>query len=251
MPFYFISVFNEGSLELGRNHIQSLKNAGIENYIAYVTDRESYDVLKSENSNVVIVEDANVSNEKKDFGTDNFNTMSYLRYKIIYDHLKKGDDVWYLDTDTVVLHNLNKEYAAIKAKNTMASVESVDVYFQNDINMICTGCMLFFSNPKTANVAKFIYDNQNANENDQNLFMNLLQQNPEILSVKTLNTNNYPNGLVYFDDEFVSTPAMYKSIKNVFKNYRNKSVYFVHANWMVGNEKKKQALTKNGLWFLK
>ena len=41
----FISVFNEACLELAMNHLESLKKNGIENYIAYVTDKESYNKL--------------------------------------------------------------------------------------------------------------------------------------------------------------------------------------------------------------
>ena len=243
MPLIFISVFNEGSLQIARNHIQSLKNVGIDNYMAYVTDKESYNALTADKSHVCLIEGQNVSNEKKDFGTKNFNDMSYLRYKVISELLKKGDDVWYLDTDTVVLYDLNKEYKKYKGTG-------IDIYFQNDINMICTGCMLYFSNQRTANVTNYIYTNRNADDNDQIFFARLLHFNPDAVSIKTLNTMNYPNGLLYFDSEFINTPERYKLIKDTFTNYKNKNIYFVHANWMVGNEKKSNALKKMGNWYI-
>ena len=48
----FISVFNKGALEIATNHLESLKRNNISNYMAYVTDQESYDQLASLGYNV-------------------------------------------------------------------------------------------------------------------------------------------------------------------------------------------------------
>jgi DNA-directed RNA polymerase subunit L len=41
----FISVFNLGGIPLALNHLESLRKQNIKNYRAYVTDKESYDIL--------------------------------------------------------------------------------------------------------------------------------------------------------------------------------------------------------------
>ncbi len=42
----YISVFNFGAIEMAKNHIKSLRKVGITNHCSYVTDEESYHVLK-------------------------------------------------------------------------------------------------------------------------------------------------------------------------------------------------------------
>ena len=42
----FISVFNFGVIEMAKNHLKSLRNQGITNHRSYVTDIESFTVLK-------------------------------------------------------------------------------------------------------------------------------------------------------------------------------------------------------------
>jgi hypothetical protein len=110
MELVFVSVFNYGCIEIATNHLESLKRNNITNYIAFVTDNESYNELSIKNYNVQLLKqdviNENISNEKKDFGCIDFNKMSYIRYKIINNLLKEGKAVWYLDVDTVVLYNL-------------------------------------------------------------------------------------------------------------------------------------------------
>ncbi len=49
----FISVFNYGGIEMAKNHLESLKRNNISNYVAYVTDDESYDDLLLDNYNKI------------------------------------------------------------------------------------------------------------------------------------------------------------------------------------------------------
>jgi hypothetical protein len=60
----------------------------------------------------------------------------------------------------------------------------------------------------------------------------------------------FPNGLLYFGDDFVKCPEHYVDIKNTYEMNADKVVHFVHANWMVGDAMKTNALKKYGLWFL-
>lgn len=102
----FISVFNYGVIEMAKNHIKSLRECGITNHCSYVTDEESLIELTALGYPVVYVKKSGTNKDNLNFGTTNFNNMSFLRYYIIYTLLEKGIDVWYLDVDTVVLKNL-------------------------------------------------------------------------------------------------------------------------------------------------
>ena len=108
--------------------------------MAYVTDNESYEELSNLCYNVSILNNTliNIGKDKMNFGNNDHNYMTYIRYFVILELLKQGKNVWYLDVDTVVTMDLNIIYKTLN--------NSFDLYFQNDINMLCIGCMLFYSN---------------------------------------------------------------------------------------------------------
>jgi lipopolysaccharide biosynthesis glycosyltransferase len=236
----FISVFNLGCIEIAENHLYSLKKVGIENYMAYVTDQESFQILSAKGYNVSRIDDGKLEKEKQDFGTEKFNDISYMRYKIINQLLKEGRIVWYLDVDTVVLFNLNEMVPFLLS-------EKHDLIMQNDMNMPCSGCMLFFPNVKTKALTDFIYNNKTSKMNDQIMLMQLLKQNMFNLKLHLLDYLHFPNGLIYFHERHPD--PKFKNLHDQFKN-SNKAIYFVHANWMVGVDTKMAALKEKGLWFI-
>ncbi len=246
----FISVFNEGCIELGLNHLESLKRCGITNYIAYVTDKESYDILKDKH-NVIYIDGANVTNEHKDFDTEDFNRLSYVRYFIIRNYLNENKPVWYMDVDTVVLRDLNEKYQYV-LDNYKGYL--VDAIFQSDMNGVCTGCMLLFPTENTKNIVNRVITDKGFNVNDQILFNHLLLEKKMNLSFDLFDYGEFPVGYLYFDDEdCVKVDQSLSKVIEKKKEYReipNKNPYFVHANWMIGNQKKIHTLKKYNLWFL-
>ena len=56
--------------------------------------------------------------------------------------------------------------------------------------------------------------------------------------------------MLYFDEDIVKCPDNYRNIKNAYLAKKDNAVHFVHANWMVGDETKTNALKKCGLWFV-
>ena len=247
----FISVFNEGCIELGINHLESLKKCGITNYIAYVTDKESYNRLLN-NYNVVFIDGTNTSNDKKDFGCEDFNKLSYIRYYIIKNYLNQNKPVWYMDVDTVVLQNLNKKYNEVLTKY---KGYQLDALFQSDINAICTGCMLLFPTNNTKILIDKIIQDKLSNANDQMLLNYLLQEKTCKLSYDLFDLSEFPVGYLYFNNEDCvpvgnDLSEVIKK-KNEYLTIQNKTIYFVHANWMVGNETKINNLKKYNLWFSK
>ena len=244
----FISVFDFGSIIIGLNHLQSLKNSNIENYMAFVTDQKCYETVKSKGYNVKLItglEDKGFYKKKKDFGTKDFTEMSFTRYKVISEELQKYNAVWYLDVDTVVLKDLNPYYTKYAKQN------QYDIIFQNDIHMRCSGCMLFFSNQKTIDATQHIYRGMNDSLPDQHYFARFLDQNPGRFNVTMFDYMEFPNGLLYFDEnQLIQIPPEFMEIKRTYHNNNPQNTVFVHANWMVGIDNKIKALKQKGLWYI-
>jgi hypothetical protein len=240
----FISVFNYGAIEMAKNHLKSLRNQGITNHRSYVTDSESYIALKSLGYQVHLIENDDIVKTSANFGTPEFNNMSYVRYHVIKHLLQKGYDVWYMDVDTVILQNLIPIYVENKSNGFS------DIMFQTDINMPCTGCMLIFNGERSMMLVDAIVANQNNDANDQLIVNAILKQYPEMVRHANFSMFMFPNGLLYFGEDFVKCPDNYRNIKDAYLAKEDKVVHFVHANWMVGEETKTKAFQKYGLWFV-
>jgi hypothetical protein len=237
----FISVFNYGCIGIAHNHLESLKRNRIQNYQAFVTDNESLEYLSSRGYHVVLIDESQYTKEKTDFDTKPFNELTYLRYKIIQKLLQENKTVWYLDVDTVVLKDLNADYM-----DNYIHMD-FDIMFQNDINMFCSGCMLFRPNKKNEVFCQHIYDNRTDKYNDQIILLNVINSNVGSYNIKTFDVLKYPNGLLFFNELHE-----HANWRNAQEYYRSSSdnTYFVHANWMVGVDTKINALKSKQLWFI-
>jgi hypothetical protein len=247
----FITVFNHGSIELALNHYKSLTSVGITNYMAYVTDEESVKVMVENGFKCTLIENANVDKNAMDFCKGDFNKLSFLRYHIAGHWIRAGKDVWYMDVDTVLLKDVRPVYEIYKNLGT-------NICIQDDINMPCSGCVLYMASEDNAKITDIITSQKDKFPNDQltltavlNSLNNPTNQNvfKKPIQFTLFDRNLFPNGLLYFDDDFVSTPKQFVSIKAEYKKSGEKP-FFVHANWMIGNAKKKAAFEKYGLWFL-
>jgi hypothetical protein len=145
--------------------------------------------------------------------------------------LKQGKAVWYLDIDIVVLTNLNDYYNSLP--------KEFDIFFQNEINMLSTGCMLIIPNMRTIDLTEFMYSNKNNTYNDQVVLNQILRFNSPV-NFCALNYNRFPNGLLYFN-ELKEEPYFREAQENFNKS--TEPVYLVHANFMVGIQSKIDAFT--------
>lgn len=241
----FISVFNLPAIELAKNHITSLLKSGISNTIikCYVTDAECISLLNSFNVEVFLINTNNISNTYLEFSSPNFNELCLYRYTVTLDLLNRGYNVWYMDVDTVVTQNLLPVYEANK--------ESHDIVMQDDLNMPCTGCILFYN---TSNTIQFLthyikeYAKQSA-VTDQKMWLTTLINYNIGLRFKVLPWHQFACGVLYFRE--LQDKASSRIIKCIheFEPQRDK-VMFVHANWMIGNDIKIEALKKYGHWYI-
>ena len=248
----FITVFNYGGIELALNHYKSLTSQGITNYMAFVTDEESLRAMRENGYNVSLIEGQGIDKNQMDFCKGDFNKLSFLRYIIAAQLMSQGNDVWYMDIDTVVLKDVRAVYEFYKQSDA-------DIVLQNDINMACSGCILFKASPDTITIANTVVKVKDSFPNDQYSLNHILRIIPElhktrvlsrVLNVGLFNTQQFPNGLLYFDDaDLVQVPPQYIETKKQFKALPA-DLYFVHANWMIGIETKIRAFKKTGLWLV-
>jgi hypothetical protein len=117
------------------------------------------------------------------------------------------------------------------------------------MNMLCTGCMLYRYTKGSIDLTDLIYQWRNHEDYDQSYLRQLMF----IKSVKfrciRLPVELFPCGVVYFDPPFVSPPDTYNSVREQVKKSGDE-VIFVHANWMVGNSTKEEALKSKGCWYI-
>lgn len=220
----------------------------MENYIAFIADQPTYNIVKSRGYHCQLInyDKREICAEKKTFGTPNFTEFSFVRYKYIHESLKQYKAVWYLDVDTVVLENLNKTFSEYVGKG-------YDIIFQDDVHQIqnCTGCQLYFSSQKTLDMTMHIYNGMNIAVPDQHYVNYFLQSNPGVFKTTMFDRNEFPNGLLYFENRFlIQLNQEFKDQKKTYEKVLNKHTKFVHANWMVGIQTKIDALKDKRLWFI-
>tara|TARA_Y100000591_G_scaffold126524_1_gene108413 strand:- start:29285 stop:30004 length:720 start_codon:yes stop_codon:yes gene_type:complete len=239
MSILFVGVCNYGYIDMAENLILSFKKNNIENYIIYTLDTKSFTILHNKGYNSVLYKDISKL-ESYNHQTEHFDEIAFYRYDIINTLLKDNKIVWYLDIDIVVLDNLNKY---------VSRFVNFDLCVQNDINMACSGCVLFFPTANTIALTNLMYNNRNTKGivNDQILLNNILHNNSNIFKLNLLDYNLFPNGLLYFN-ELHKNPVW----RNVQENFRKNTnqAKLVHANWMIGHDTKIKALKDKNLWYL-
>ena len=231
----FISVSNMGCIDLTLNHLESIKRAGMTNYVAYAIDSLCYETLHSKGYTTHLLGRDDM-NQYHNFNTPGFDHISFMRYHVIDKLLREGKTVWYLDVDTVVIQDLNAYIDVVK--------DTFDVALQDDCYMPCTGCMLFF--PSALSLVKPMVETRDFSKNDQIYFLKFL--NASKLRIGILNRNLFPNGLLYFNKD--SLDPKFIAMQQEFRRSDPSQVMFVHANWMIGVQTKIDAFKSKGLWFL-
>ena len=241
----FLLYTNEGASDMCLNCIYSLKNVGVkdDNILLYAADEVSYEKLNLYGLNVKLIEGATF-NKYQDWNTTGFHRVVHHKIKSIIDALKKGNNIFYLDTDIVVFKN------PMEFVSDGPNSESFDIMIQDDSDMqgrwhsLCTGVVFIRSNEKTLKFydecmklhAKNIKDGKSTG--DQASFNETYANKNRIegledLKLAVLPMEWFPNGQAYFDNHIGETEK-----------------YLVHNNYISGVSSKIQRFKEHQMWNL-
>ena len=231
-----VNFFTKDLCEEWKNHVFTLKKYNLDKYlVVFPLDNDALNCVKSENINynTKFLNKINISGA--DIGTLDFKQIVYYKILSIKHFIDLNYNVFYLDTDTIVLGNIIEDIKTFP--------KNMDLYAQEDSNTICTGCMLLLptnNTKKMIDTIKFIFE-KTYNESpkgdlsDQKFINEYVHKNKNF-KYHLLPWQKYASGKQYF----------YKNEK-YFK--KNKPI-FLHNNYIIGLKNKIKRFKENGLWYI-
>jgi len=173
---------NEGQIPMMKNMLNSAMKAGfpMSSFHCYIisTNKEvaTYDSLE-------------------------FNRITCKKLEIILENLKQDSEIWWIDNDIVFFDTF---------KNIIENMRTYtgQIVIQKDGWGLCTGFFIAKRTPNTLRVFQRSIDWLKSNENnrfinDQHAF-NAVYKSIIGLIVSELNSEEYPNGFIYFDKKMKS-----------------------------------------------
>jgi hypothetical protein len=196
---------NEAGMEMAKNLLTSLKKVGIP-----LSEVDLY-VFKGEP-------------EKVDYGTTRFKKLCKQKLEVMLDALTKYEEVLWIDTDIVALHDFRED---LEIRGTLDEMAIQD-------GILAGHCAGFIYMHRSQSVIQTLHT-----------------------AIKCMKAHNYS-----VDDEYALNlsiiPSGIKAIKLPYFLYPVGCVYFdykvrtdaliVHNNYIVGFENKKKRFEDNGLW---
>jgi hypothetical protein len=213
------------------NHLVSLRKASPSaKTISICLDKICFEKISSLGFSAEYAEREDMS-KQVDFGKGNYNEIERLRWVYTHKYLKEGFWVFYLDVDIVVLRD------PLPFVNPEADL-SIQQDGHNGDTM-CIGCMLFRPSSITITITDTISSIDPPTmkwDNYQVVFNQLVKaQFRFFLKIHPLSIDFFPNGQSYFLDKRESC---------------RKAPALIHANNMIGNQTKIEALKRENLWFI-
>ena len=228
-----IYFFTKDLCDEWKNSIYTIKKQKLQDrVVVFPLDSDALECIKSEN----IKYDTRFLNKIKvgnaDFDTTKFKQLVYFKILAIKHYIDLDYNVFYIDTDTVILGDIVKDIYTFP--------RGYDFYAQEDEGSICTGLMLLKPTDKIKKMLieadKYFKNNWNniMSNSDQSLIQKLIRENG--IKYNLLSWKKYANGRKYFVTK-----------KNYFKKHKP---LFVHNNFIVGLKNKIKRFKDNGLWFI-
>ena len=234
---YAICMFLTGShCEEAANAITSLRRVGMkERLIVICLDQTAYDCMGK-----LDVERHYMSDDvafEATFGTKAFYNIMIDKIKAILfcmNHTNKN--ILYMDTDVVILKNIDKDLTKLRKDITFQCDNS---QLTSKCTKVCAGFMYIINNNKTKKFFKnVLYHLVNARDKtytknggaDQYWINKLLPRSS--LRWGTFPQKSYPNGAIYFDRS------------------HQKNAKIIHNNYIVGTAAKIKRFKDNKLWFI-
>ncbi|XP_071943566.1 uncharacterized protein [Antedon mediterranea] len=232
---------NSGFLDIAINWLESIKKLGIHpNIILVAEDEEAYNTLLPYNDSTTFIRKGTLAQStnknKLVYDTPEYKKLVYRRPRYILDELEKDRNVFFCDVDTVWLQDpfpyFVGDYDIILQR---------DMFFKKHV-AYCAGMVYFRSSNLVNNFVKdwtqqTLKENLKSNKNDQTILNALLlyKSYSSTLKRKVLNSDEFPNGQLFFNDSRIA--------------YRNEAVV-VHNNWVIGHDIKVERFKKTELWLV-
>ena len=225
----FITLTNSGYINYTLNCLESLKRIGLSSKLhAYVIGKEGYDLLKEKGYNCSLIEDEENSNFQT-FRKGNWSDITFKKFIIIHENLKKYKYVCFTDGDIVFE---NKNFLQYLRDN----IESYDMLIQNeqlndnDKSNVCSGFMYIKSNKNTLSLLnpEIVKHSKRKKKWGDQTYINKIKTK---MKYKLLPLGLFPNGQYYY------------------KNNSNMSPYMIHFNWLEGH-KKREKMKYYNKWYL-
>eukprot|EP01041_Mallomonas_annulata_P000630 gene630-1221_t len=201
--------------------------------------------------------------ESHNFRSQAFNEISKHKMDIVYKLLQNNIDVIFIDTDVILVNDPlpiliwnNIDY--VHSVNTICP-EKTPFNFSSGIEGN-TGFYYVRSNKNTIKLWQtYMSTTSDLSLDDQTLFWDTIRniKDPIIQPLNECshqNTSNDDNILVTCHPDVCQAGAGAVKTMKQFKDFKSAlalkkmQMISIHANWMVGNDKKQSALTENNLW---
>jgi len=221
----FITLTTTGYIDYTLNCLESLKNINSKiSPIIYCIGKEGYNKLTEKSYNCILIDDENNS-AFQTYKNDKWSSVTFYKFRAIYDSLLKNDFVCFFDGDIVYENDFFHKYL-------IENIEEYDMLVQKEwgIEEFCTGFMFIKSNIITINLfnPKNIEECKNDKNWDDQMHLNNVKNK---IRYKELPLELFSNGNYYYE------------------NNKNINPYLIHFNWVIGNEKKEKMKLYNK-WYL-
>lgn len=165
------------------------------------------------------------------FGNKDFINITFLKFQIIYENLKKNKYVCFTDGDIIFKNNRFLKLCYLFLGNNELFIQNDSV--ENKKNNLCSGFMFIKSNKNTLN----LFNPKNINYFNKDTYLDdhgYLNSIKHKLKYKKLPLELFPNGKVF-----------YENYEKINKN----NLFLIHFNWCKSNEKKDK-MKKYNCWYI-
>lgn len=243
-----------GYLDFADNFVQSLERIGVTNYLLVPLDDKSLEVLQKaypDHTLPMMPGIPSTPSEASFWAKKDFKTITATRPEFLTSFLTKGYTVMYNDVDRVWLQNVWNEFDIMIANSKNVTLILVDDVpgLANKTESKNYSTSLIYLEPTERNIKllrewrnAILKDTEDRTAGDQGYFNDIFRQHKEDKKFAPdewtkAYTGDFPTGNDYFFD---------------YRNYsqHDHNIQVVHANYMVGKDRKKNRLLKNGQWNL-
>lgn len=238
-----ISFGNKQVKRVALNWAAHIKLLGIENYLIYALDKETYAFLRGHEINTELRD-----NIWKPQGVRGKNFWDQ-RFKFVYSLLKSGEDILQSDLDAVWLKNplglISKDCDIVASTGNICNK---DVNEKIGTTSICMGWVYFKSNNKVFDLFEEVIRSgyeEGDSFHDQKIFNKVLFQNSKKEDIRILNKNIKRLHAKNLCIDLLSEDLIRRRKKNP------ENPYIDHVfGWGQRDEKREIILKQYGLWLL-